>query len=167
MAAMLDPFAIRTYDLATKYWTVAEKNNLTIGFSGLLLWNRLMWLSVGGAIFALRRLAVQLPARPGSQEEGKTRRGGRAPAPRTDHSRRISIFRCRRAPDAVPTNLADRILRPGQINHLHRDSGGRAAELHSQHHPERFRRIRQCVAAGYLSHDRDHRGDALPVRRRR
>jgi ABC-2 type transport system permease protein len=52
IAALTDPFAIRTFALMTKYWTVAEKNRLTIGFTGLLLWNRLIWLSVGAAIFA-------------------------------------------------------------------------------------------------------------------
>ena len=50
-AALLDPFAIRTFALATKYWTVAEKNHLPIGLTGLLLWNRIIWVSVGLGIF--------------------------------------------------------------------------------------------------------------------
>ncbi len=59
LAAFLDPFAIRTFTLATKYWTVAEKNSLSIGASGLLLWNRLLWVSVGAAflIFAYFRFS--------------------------------------------------------------------------------------------------------------
>ena len=52
LAAFLDPFAIRTFALATKYWTVAEKNTLAIGLSGLLLWNRLLWIAVGTAFLA-------------------------------------------------------------------------------------------------------------------
>jgi ABC-2 type transport system permease protein len=51
-AALLDPFAIRTFGLATKYLTVAEKNSMAIGYSGLILWNRVIWLAVGAAIFA-------------------------------------------------------------------------------------------------------------------
>jgi len=51
LAGLIDPFGIRTFALATKYWTVADKNHLTIGFSGLLLWNRLIWLAVGLLIF--------------------------------------------------------------------------------------------------------------------
>ena len=47
IAALLDPFAIRTFALATKYWTVAEKNSISMGFSGLMLWNRLLWIAVG------------------------------------------------------------------------------------------------------------------------
>jgi len=52
IAAFLDPFAIRTFALATKYWTVAEKNTLSMGASGLLLWNRLLWVAVGAAFLA-------------------------------------------------------------------------------------------------------------------
>jgi ABC-2 type transport system permease protein len=52
LAALIDPFAIRTFSYATKYWTVADKNSLSIGLSGTLLWNRLIWLAVAGAIFA-------------------------------------------------------------------------------------------------------------------
>jgi ABC-2 type transport system permease protein len=51
LAALIDPFGIRSFALATKYWTVADKNQLTIGYSGLLLWNRLIWLAVGLVIF--------------------------------------------------------------------------------------------------------------------
>jgi len=47
IAALLDPFAIRTFALATKYWTVAEKNSNSLGLSGLMLWNRLLWIGVG------------------------------------------------------------------------------------------------------------------------
>lgn len=52
LGALIDPFAIRTFSIATKYWTVADKNHLSLGFSGLLLWNRLIWLGVGGLLFA-------------------------------------------------------------------------------------------------------------------
>ncbi|HUL33021.1 MAG TPA: M1 family aminopeptidase [Candidatus Eisenbacteria bacterium] len=52
LAGLLDPFAIRTFGLVTKYWTVADKNTISVGFSGLLLWNRLLWIAVGLAVFA-------------------------------------------------------------------------------------------------------------------
>ena len=52
LAAILDPFAIRTFGLLTKYWTVAEKNTVTVGFTGLLLWNRLLWIAVGIGVLA-------------------------------------------------------------------------------------------------------------------
>ncbi len=52
VAALLDPFAAQTYGLMTRYWTVAEKNTLSLSWSGLLLWNRLIWLTVACLIFA-------------------------------------------------------------------------------------------------------------------
>jgi len=59
IAMMLDPFAIRTFSLMTKYWTVSDRNSLSLGFEGMLLWNRLLWMAVGGLIFAFayRRFA--------------------------------------------------------------------------------------------------------------
>lgn len=53
LAAMLDPFGMRAFALATKYWTVAEKNTLTVFPEGLILSNRLVWLAVGAAVFIL------------------------------------------------------------------------------------------------------------------
>src|ERR1035437_862710 len=52
LAAMIDPFGNNAFLLLTKYWTVAERNSNALGFSGLLLWNRLLWLAVGALIFA-------------------------------------------------------------------------------------------------------------------
>lgn len=52
LAMLLDPFAIRTYSIMTKYWTVAERNTRTLGWEGMMLVNRLIWLGVGALIFA-------------------------------------------------------------------------------------------------------------------
>ena len=52
LGAILDPFGIRTFAYVTRYWTVAEKNALSAGYSGYLLWNRLLWVAVAIAIFA-------------------------------------------------------------------------------------------------------------------
>ncbi len=65
LAALIDPFGVQTFQLMTKYWTVAEKNRQAIGFSGLLLWNRLIWLSVAGAVFALSGWRLSFVARSG------------------------------------------------------------------------------------------------------
>jgi len=52
VAAMVDPFGNDAFSFLTKYWTVAERNTHALGFSGLLLWNRLLWVAVGLVIFA-------------------------------------------------------------------------------------------------------------------
>jgi ABC-2 type transport system permease protein len=53
LAGLLDPFGLNAFELATKYWTAAEKNASLIALSGEFLSNRLLWMAVGGAIFAL------------------------------------------------------------------------------------------------------------------
>lgn len=79
IAAILDPFAIRTFALATKYWTIAEKNRLSAGLSGLLLWNRVLWLSVSAMIFAgaywrfsFEERATKPPKRKASKQDRAT-----------------------------------------------------------------------------------------------
>ena len=53
LRSLVDPFAVNAFLVVTKYWTVADKNILSLSFGGLLLWNRLIWLGVGCAAFAL------------------------------------------------------------------------------------------------------------------
>ncbi|TGE23755.1 hypothetical protein E5K00_00645 [Hymenobacter aquaticus] len=50
---LLDPFGLRTLHALTKYWTVAEKNTAVPEFVGPLLTNRLVWLSIAGALMGL------------------------------------------------------------------------------------------------------------------
>jgi ABC-type transport system involved in multi-copper enzyme maturation permease subunit len=52
LAAIIDPFGNDTFTYVTKYWTVADKNTHVLGFVGLLLWNRVLWVGVGLLIFA-------------------------------------------------------------------------------------------------------------------
>jgi ABC-2 type transport system permease protein len=52
IAAITDPFGSRAFYVMTKYWTVSDRNKLSLGWEGLLLWNRLLWIAVSGLIFA-------------------------------------------------------------------------------------------------------------------
>ncbi|HET9803602.1 MAG TPA: hypothetical protein VFP96_10210, partial [Candidatus Acidoferrum sp.] len=70
---MLDPFAIRTYAYITRYWTVADKNTLSIDYSGYMLWNRLLWITVALVIFVFAYYRFSFTerkqkSRPGSAE---------------------------------------------------------------------------------------------------
>lgn len=47
IAALADPFGISAYEIYSKYFTPAERNMLSPGFNGLLLWNRLLWIGIG------------------------------------------------------------------------------------------------------------------------
>lgn len=47
LGALLDPFGFQAFGLETKYWTVDDKNHHSVGLGGLLLLNRVIWVSVG------------------------------------------------------------------------------------------------------------------------
>jgi ABC-2 type transport system permease protein len=59
LAMLLDPFGGNTFSLMTKYWTVAEKNTRVLGLSGMMLWNRLLWLSVSALVLAFACVRFQ------------------------------------------------------------------------------------------------------------
>ena len=46
LAALADIFGIRTYDLISKYYTPIEKNSINPSYSGLMLLNRVFWISL-------------------------------------------------------------------------------------------------------------------------
>ncbi|UTW65773.1 hypothetical protein KFE94_14085 [bacterium SCSIO 12643] len=50
IAALTDMFGSRTYALTTKYYTPIEKNTLNPSFSGLIMINRVFWISVGAVV---------------------------------------------------------------------------------------------------------------------
>ncbi|MEY4904083.1 MAG: hypothetical protein RLZZ292_1898, partial [Bacteroidota bacterium] len=47
IAMLTDPFGIRSYSILTKYWTVEDRNTMTISMGGMFLLNRLIWCGVG------------------------------------------------------------------------------------------------------------------------
>ncbi|MGB0936466.1 MAG: ABC transporter permease/M1 family aminopeptidase [Colwellia sp.] len=53
MAALLDPFGVNTFGEITRYWTMFDKNNSPIEFTGMLLENRILWLAVGVVIMVI------------------------------------------------------------------------------------------------------------------
>jgi ABC-2 type transport system permease protein len=59
--ALVEPFGMGAFALATKYWTAAERNTQLPAVAGVILWNRLIWLGAGllllGAAWALFRRA--------------------------------------------------------------------------------------------------------------
>jgi uncharacterized protein YutD len=47
LVKLLDPFAVTTFRLTTKFFTPAEQNTMLVPVEGLFLWNRILWTSVG------------------------------------------------------------------------------------------------------------------------
>ncbi len=60
LGAILDPFAINTISVMTRYWGVAEQNTLLVGLSGVMLTNRLLWIAVSFVLFVVVAFTVQL-----------------------------------------------------------------------------------------------------------
>jgi ABC-2 type transport system permease protein len=84
LAAMVDPFGAQAFTLMTKYWTVAERNSRSVGFEGILLWNRLLWLAVGAVVLGLASLHITLGEMPSRKrkpaaEEDEQILGGKLP----------------------------------------------------------------------------------------
>lgn len=77
MAALLDPFGFQAFSLETKYWTVDDKNHLSLGLSGRMLANRLLWMSVGLAALVIGYLRFDFAPK----AAGKRRQKQAAPAP--------------------------------------------------------------------------------------
>jgi aminopeptidase N len=53
ISALADPFAIGALSKTTKYWTASDRNTMLPAISGLLLYNRLIWIGIASAFFAL------------------------------------------------------------------------------------------------------------------
>lgn len=47
LASLLEPFGMAAVSELTRYWSMAEQNSRAIPFSGVLLYNRLIWMAVG------------------------------------------------------------------------------------------------------------------------
>jgi ABC-2 type transport system permease protein len=53
IVALVDPFGLSAFGLATKYWTATERNTQLPAIAGPLLYNRLLWFAIAFGLFAL------------------------------------------------------------------------------------------------------------------
>ena len=51
LGALLDPFGTSALYYYTRYWTVAEQNELNLPIKELVIYNRLLWLGISGVVF--------------------------------------------------------------------------------------------------------------------
>ncbi|HEV8233790.1 MAG TPA: hypothetical protein VGP84_04295, partial [Gemmatimonadaceae bacterium] len=52
LASMLDPFGVTANSTLTEYWSISERNTRLVPLEGVLLWNRLLWMSITGVVLA-------------------------------------------------------------------------------------------------------------------
>jgi ABC-2 type transport system permease protein len=50
LSALLDPFGLGAFDVATRYWSASDRNTQLPELGGLLLTNRAIWVAAGGAL---------------------------------------------------------------------------------------------------------------------
>jgi ABC-2 type transport system permease protein len=117
--AVLDPLGLLMFDSVTRYWTVVERNTKLLEWSGMFLWNRLLWGGVGvlslAIVWSLFPMSVEAltakasgrraaRARKQDEEENKPRRSLVAAAlprvqqvfgPRTTFMQLVSLTRLR------------------------------------------------------------------------
>ncbi|HEY0372643.1 MAG TPA: hypothetical protein VGD79_11615, partial [Thermoanaerobaculia bacterium] len=53
VAGLLDPFGFAAFGIATRYWTVFQKNTQVLPLEGIYLWNRILWVGVALTILAV------------------------------------------------------------------------------------------------------------------
>ena len=53
VASLLDPFGLAALTFATRYWTIFEKNSMIGPTTGLILYNRLLWLGIAAIVLVL------------------------------------------------------------------------------------------------------------------
>lgn len=58
--ALLDPFSLTTLTQASKGWTVADRNSSLIPVSGIMLLNKLFWITLGLSVLAIGYVKFQL-----------------------------------------------------------------------------------------------------------
>jgi ABC-2 type transport system permease protein len=51
LSALLDPFALSAFFEQTQFWTAARRNSEIVSLTGTLLLNRILWLSIGAALW--------------------------------------------------------------------------------------------------------------------
>ncbi|HUN90476.1 MAG TPA: M1 family aminopeptidase [Burkholderiaceae bacterium] len=81
IAALLDPFARSAIGKATKYWTATERNASLPPLTGLLLANRVLWLTMAVAVFALAAARFRFAERAGKAAPPFAARAASAVAP--------------------------------------------------------------------------------------
>ncbi len=79
LAAIVDPFGNDAFALMTKYWTVADRNTHALGFTGMLLWNRLIWVAAGIVIFAFGYWRFSFSERATATKKKKAKDAAAAP----------------------------------------------------------------------------------------
>ena len=77
IAMLADPFGRTAFSVQTRYWTISERNTMTLGATGMLLYNRLLWVGAAGLIFAAGGLGFRFKERAKAGKKAASETEGR------------------------------------------------------------------------------------------
>lgn len=60
LSALIEPFGIQAFSNVTRYWTPHEMNTQLVDFEGLILQNRVIWLSISALIIVLTHYFIDI-----------------------------------------------------------------------------------------------------------
>jgi ABC-2 type transport system permease protein len=80
LSTLADPLGINAFKEMTEYWTVSERNSRLIGFPSMLLWNRLLWVSIAVTLLTMLQRIFKFT-------EGERRGRGKAAVDEPDAAR--------------------------------------------------------------------------------
>ena len=80
LSVLADPLGINALLAMTRYWTPTELDNRLVGFPALLLWNRLLWLTIAAALLAWLHHRFRFSH---GEQTGRTRQRTAVAAPAT------------------------------------------------------------------------------------
>jgi ABC-2 type transport system permease protein len=64
LASLIDPFGVAAFNIVTRYWSANDRNTRLPEVAGVLLANRVIWLSVGAAMVATTLAVFRLNREP-------------------------------------------------------------------------------------------------------
>ncbi|MDC0716496.1 ABC transporter permease/M1 family aminopeptidase [Nannocystis bainbridge] len=70
--ALIDPFGLAASGLVTRHWTIDEQNTRLIAVVDALLWNRLLWLALGGLLLLVAYRWFRMEASPGVRRRARS-----------------------------------------------------------------------------------------------
>ncbi len=83
LVKLLDPFALNTFELETRFYTPVEKNTLLAPITKVVIYNRLIWLSIAALIigYAYWRFSFQKFLQPEHSGKRRSKKEQAAPLP--------------------------------------------------------------------------------------
>ncbi len=84
LSALADPLGMNALKAMTKYWTASERNARLIGFPSMLLWNRVLWLAIAAALFAVLQRTFRFSGQWAGRRGQENRASAHGPLPTAD-----------------------------------------------------------------------------------